>query len=191
MSVCDTDLHMVHPKIGDIRWRLMRVLGHPARERHRRSTTEPPLLTKKSVASLALVSLSAAACGGVTGHPSPSASVAPRLTPIPSSVHDVPSCNLLMQYDGGRVFLDFVTPQTSCEIIETDVASSGPPFTSALTRVPNVDLASPTPLCLKTDFRLNGVPISKELIVLVNRNQPDPPSASFCGAWIASASAST
>lgn len=131
-----------------------------------------------------VVLLSAAACGGAASRSAPTRTVPPRLTPIASSVRDVPGCNLLMAYEGGAVFLNFVTPQIDCSAIQKDLSTAGPPFTSVLTPVSRIDLASPTPLCLKSDFRLAEVLIAKVLIVLVNRGQTDRAAVAFCTAWI-------
>jgi hypothetical protein len=96
-----------------------------------------------------------------------------------------------MGYEGGTVFLNFVTPETDCGTVQRDIAAFGPPFTSALTPITAIDLASPAPLCLKSDFHINGVPIAKVLVVLVNRGQTDSAAEAFCAAWIGTPPQST
>ena len=93
-----------------------------------------------------------------------------------------------MDYEGGTVFLNFVTTQTDCGTIQKDVAAIGSPFTSALTPVGSITLSAPTPLCLKSDFSAAGILLAKVLIVLVNRGDNDPAASAFCGAWIGTGS---
>lgn len=145
-------------------------------------------MSRYSAALLTLLALGALACGAAPAGRSPSPSVPSRLTPNPSSVRNDPGCDFRMAYQGGTVFLNFVTAQTDCGTIQQDVASIGSPFTPALTPVSYIDFPSPTPVCLKSDFRANGVLLAKVLIVLVNHGAADPAATAFCGAWIGSGS---
>ena len=130
-----------------------------------------------------LFALATAGCGARL----PSVSSAPahsRMSPIASSVRNVPGCHLLMRYHSGTVFLDFATPQTDCATIGKDLAAAGPPFNGALTPIGSINIAAPFPICYKSDFRLNGVLIAEVLSVLVNRGAPDLTAAAFCAEWI-------
>lgn len=91
---------------------------------------------------------------------------------------------MLMAYEGGAVFLDFVTPQADCETVEKEVAAIGPPFTTSFTPVDHISFVTPVPACLKSDFAANGILIAKVLIVLVNGGENDPAAVSFCDAWM-------